>query len=51
MKKRIHQIELFQKYPYEVQTELMEALVKKGSKTVYGLKHKFSDIKTLKSFQ
>ena len=51
MKKRIHQIELFQKYPYEVQTELMEALVKKGSKTVYGLKHKFSDIKSLKSFQ
>ena len=51
MKKRIHQIELFQKYPYEVQTELMEALVKKGSNTVYGLKHKFSDIKSLKSFQ
>ena len=51
MKKRIHQIELFQKYPYEVQTELMEALVKKGSKTVYGLAHKFSEINNFRSFQ
>ena len=51
MKKRIHQIELFQKYPYEVQTELMGALVKKGSKTVYGLTHKFSEIKNFRSFQ
>ena len=51
MKKRIHQIELFQKYPYEVQTELMEALVKKASNTVYGLTHKFAHIKNFRSFQ
>ena len=51
MKKRIHQIELFQKYLYEVQTELMEALVKKGSKTVFGLAHKFSNIKNLRDFK
>ena len=51
MKKRIHQIELFQKYPYEVQTELMEALVKKASNTVYGLAHKFAQIKNFRSFQ
>ncbi len=36
MKKRIHQIELFQKYPHEVQQELFESFVQKGAKTEYG---------------
>lgn len=51
MKKRIHQIELFIKYPHDVQKELRESLVKKGSKTVYGKKYGFKDIKSIEDFQ
>ena len=51
MKKRIHQIELFQKYPYEVQTELMGSLINKAAKTVYGQKFGFSNIRSVSDFQ
>lgn len=51
MKKRIHQIELFMKYPHDVQREVWEGLIKKGSKTSYGKDHGFGDIKSLNDFQ
>lgn len=35
MKKRIHQIDLFRKYPVEVQTELMHKLVNEAASTIY----------------
>ena len=38
MKKRIHQIELFLKYPEEVQMELFRKLVEKASETEWGVK-------------
>ena len=44
MKKRIHQIELFIKYPIEVQNELLEGLIKKAGKTKYGEKFGFHSI-------
>lgn len=46
MKKRIHQIDWFRKYPIEVQEELFGRLVLTGSKSVYGAIHDFSTIKT-----
>ena len=45
MKKRIHQIDLFRKYPLEVQEELFGRLMLAGSKSVYGAVHDFSMIK------
>lgn len=36
IKKRIHQIELFRKYPEEVQQELFERLLEQGAQTEYG---------------
>lgn len=51
MKKRIHQIELFRKYPHEVQKELFYSLIEKGSKTVYGLQHNFDKIKSYEDFK
>ena len=36
MKKRIHQIDLFRKYPHQVQEELLGILIRKGTKTTYG---------------
>ena len=47
LKKRIHQMELFMKYPNEVQNELLHDLIKKASKTETG---KLYDFKTIKSY-
>ena len=47
LKKRIHQMELFMKYPNEVQNELLHYLLKTASKTAFG---KQFDFKTIKSY-
>ena len=47
LKKRIHQMELFMKYPNEVQNELLHELIKTASKTEIG---KLYDFKTIKSY-
>lgn len=46
MKKRIHQIELFMKYPHDVQEELFRKLIKEAGTTEFGKKHGFADIET-----
>lgn len=51
MKKRIHQIELFLKYPHEVQNELFSELISNGSNTEFGIKHGFGDIKNRNHFK
>lgn len=51
MKKRIHQIELFMKYPHEVQHELLESLLKKAKKTEYGKKYGFEHIAHYEQFK
>ncbi len=50
MKKRIHQIELFMKYPEEVQMELLMNLIRKSGKTEYGTKYGFESIGNYKDF-
>ena len=47
MKKRIHDIELFLKYPVEVQKELFNSLIKTARKTDFGKEHGFTDIKSI----
>lgn len=51
MKKRIHQIDLFRKYPVEVQNELFEKLINNGSYSEFGKKYDFKSIKTQRDFQ
>lgn len=51
MKKRMHQIELFIKYPVDVQYEWMLSLLNSGSNTEYGKTHKFSEIKNYNQFK
>ena len=51
MKKRIHQMELFMKYPHEVQDELLKKLLLSGRSTEFGNKYGFSDLQSLKQFQ
>lgn len=51
LKQRIHQIELFLKYPNEVQEELLMNLVKSSENTVLGKQYEFNSIKTYHTFQ
>lgn len=50
MRKRIHQIELFMKYPNEVQEEWLHRLVRTARDTEWGKKYGFSDIHNWNSF-
>ena len=51
MKKRMHQIELFIKYPIEVQQEWLYSLLYDAAETEFGRKHDFSEIKNYKTFK
>ncbi|MEN8886198.1 MAG: GH3 auxin-responsive promoter family protein [Winogradskyella sp.] len=50
LKKRIHQIELFLKYPNEVQNELLFSLLKIAKDTEIGKTYDFASIKSYKDF-
>ncbi|MFN8691969.1 MAG: GH3 auxin-responsive promoter family protein, partial [Cyclobacteriaceae bacterium] len=41
MKKRIHQIELFKKYPHDVQDELLKRLIQTARYTEFGQRYAF----------
>ena len=50
LKKRFHQIELFLKYPNEVQQELLFSLIDLAQDTEIGRQHEFSSIKNYSTF-
>jgi len=50
LKKRIHQIEFFSKYPNEVQHELLFNLLQQAKHTIIGKKYDFSSINTYEDF-
>jgi hypothetical protein len=50
LKQRIHQIELFLKYPNEVQEELLMNLIRRAENTVIGAQYDFSSISSYNSF-
>lgn len=50
LKKRIHQMELFIKYPNEVQAELLKNLIFKAKNTEIGRKYDFSSMKSYTDF-
>lgn len=51
MKKRIHQIELFMKYPHEVQEEWFQNLIFTAQHTEWGKKYGYTDISNSKTFK
>ncbi len=51
MKKRIHQIELFMKYPHEVQNEWLKKLISTAKDTEWGLKYDYKSICTAEQFK
>ncbi len=50
LKKRFHQIELFLKYPYEVQNELLMNLLDLSKHTEFGQQYDFKSIRTYREF-
>ncbi|WP_133548232.1 GH3 auxin-responsive promoter family protein [Salegentibacter sp. 24] len=50
LKKRIHQMELFIKYPHEVQDELLKNLLTKAKNTEIGRKYNFPEITNYNQF-
>lgn len=50
LKKRFHQIDLFLKYPYEVQHELLTNLLDLSKQTEYGQLYDFKSIKSYQDF-
>ena len=51
MRKRIHQIELFMKYPHDVQNELFHRLIEEAQLTRFGIQYGFSDIENYEQFR
>lgn len=51
MKKRIHQIELFMKYPLEVQQEWFRRLLLSGKSTEFGKQYDFRSIQSYEEFR
>ena len=50
LKQRIHQIELFLKYPNEVQEELLMNLIRAAENTVIGKKYDYDSINSYATF-
>ncbi len=51
LKKRIHQIELFSKYPIEVQEEVFKKLVSSAKDTEWGKQYDYKSINSLSDFK
>ncbi len=51
MKKRVHDIDLFLKYPMEVQNELFTQLLKTAKTTEFGKEFGFKDVKNVDEFK
>jgi hypothetical protein len=49
--KRLHQIDLFRRFPCEVQEEVLLNLVQRAKDTVFGKEYDFSEIKSIEQFQ
>ncbi len=50
MKKRIHQIELFVKYPHEVQQDVFQKLISSAQYTEWGKKYDYHSIKSVQDY-
>ena len=51
MRKRIHQIDLFRKYPHDVQEEWFQKLIENGKKTTFGKQYGFDNIQNYEQFK
>ena len=51
IKKRIHQIDLFLKYPIDVQLELLDRMIAMAKYTEFGMRYQFGNIRSYQDFK
>src|SRR3972149_3582151 len=51
MRKRMHQIELFQKYPHDVQNEWLKKLISSAENTEWGKIFRYNEITSLQEYK
>lgn len=51
IKKRMHQIDLFRKYPLDVQEELFGKMIQQGAFTEFGQKYRFDQMRSYNDFK
>jgi len=49
--KRLHQIELFKKYPFDVQQEVFSKLVDQATRTTWGIQYGYDSIYSIEDYQ
>ena len=49
--KRLHQIELFKQYPYDVQRDVFFKLVEQASRTTWGVQYGYDSISSIEEYQ
>ncbi|MEN8229234.1 MAG: GH3 auxin-responsive promoter family protein [Bacteroidota bacterium] len=49
--KRLHQVELFKKYPFDVQQEVFSKLVDQASRTTWGIQYGYDSIYSIEDYQ
>jgi len=49
--KRLHEIDLFRRFPCEVQEEVLHSLIDRAKNTAFGIEHNFNEIKSIERFQ
>lgn len=49
--KRLHQIELFRKYPFDVQQEVFTKLVEQAARTTWGVQYGYDSINSISDYQ
>ena len=49
--KRLHQIDLFKKYPYDVQKEVLTTLISQAARTTWGIQYGYNSINSIEDFQ
>ncbi len=49
--KRLHQIELFRKYPFDVQQEVFTRLIGQSARTTWGIQYGYDTIDSIRDFQ
>jgi hypothetical protein len=49
--KRLHQIELFMKYPFDVQQEVFSKLIEQAQRTTWGVQYGFDSISSISDYQ
>jgi len=49
--KRLHQIELFMKYPFDVQQEVFSKLIEQAMRTTWGVQYGYDSISSIKEYQ